>query len=186
MVLYYRVFMKIRLFYLLILIMSFTACKNRSIDGNWYFLDINSPDTVNYSEVYIQKNRICFVSKYHGVSPILHFEIEDDKFFYEAATQPAFSIIDVEKNYFIIEISDSLPDTVKTFKDTFYRLGNSVKDYFDEGITYDSLLVGFYNRYDEYLIRNNIITRKELENRKNDTSNFESVVIEDEFIPIIR
>ena len=179
--------MKKTIFYILILIASFSACKDKSIDGNWYYLDKTIQDSSNYSEAYIDSNRICFVSWNYGPSPIFHFIIKENEVYYGTPDeQPAFKIIDIKKNSFIVELWISNKDSIRTYRNTLYRLDNSVKGYFNKDCTYDTLMLGFERRYEEYLISNNFISREELEKWKTDTSYLESLQIEEEIIPITR
>lgn len=179
--------MKKTIFYIIILIASFSACKNNSIDGNWYYLDKSIKDSSNYSEAYIDSNRISFVSWNYGPSPILHFVIKDNEVFYDTTYEhPAFRIIDIKKDSFVVESWISYTDSIETYRSTFYRLDNSVKGIFHKECTYDTLMLGFEKRYEEYLINNKFITREELEKWKNDTTNLIDLQFDEEIIPITR
>lgn len=179
--------MKKTIIYVIVLISSFYACKDNSIVGNWYFVDPDNGDSLNYCEAYIDSNRICYMMRDWGHSPINYYEIKGNEVYYDTLyEQPAFKIHNVKRNSFIVESWIAYTDSIGTYRHLYKRLDKSVKGIFDTDCLYDTLLSEYEKRYEEFLIQNKYATREELDKWKNDTTNLLNMQFDEEIIPITR
>lgn len=169
---------------LLFIAISLTGCSpnqlkstNASLLGNWFFIDEAIDSTTSYHEVYIDTSQFRFRLGSTGLIPSRSYEIKEDTIFFDpdGSPIPFLRIERITSDSIFLNFIGSKP-----YRPLEYiRIKEVFDPFWDEQTPRskrDSLFeinrLGFWNRYEEYLISSGKTTREELDRAEADSSNY--------------